>query len=36
MSEDIILALILFSIMGICGVVSLTSQRREKTEDDIV
>ena len=36
MSEDIILALILFGVMGVCGVVSLTSQRREKTEEHIV
>lgn len=36
MSEDIILAIFLFGIMGICGVVSLTSSRREKTEEDIV
>jgi hypothetical protein len=36
MSEDIILALILFGVMGICGIVSLTSSRREKTEEHIV
>ncbi len=35
MSEDIILGLILFGIMGVCGVISLTSQPK-KTEDDIV
>jgi hypothetical protein len=36
MTEDIILALILFGVMGICGIVSLTSSRRGKTEGDIV
>ena len=36
MSEDIILALILFGVMGICGIVSLTSSRMEKTEEHIV
>jgi hypothetical protein len=35
MSEDIILCMLLFSIIGICGVISLTSQPK-KTEDDIV
>lgn len=36
MSEDIILGMLLFSIIGICGLVSLTSIKREKTEEDIV
>ena len=36
MTEDIILALILFSIIGVCGVVSLTSRKRQKPEEDIV
>jgi len=36
MSMDIILALMLFGVIGCCGVVSLTSQRRQKPEEDIV
>ncbi len=36
MTEDIILCMLLFSIIGICGVVSLTSQKRQKPEEDIV
>ena len=35
MTEDIILCILLFSIMGICGIVSLTSQPK-KTEEHIV
>jgi len=36
MTEDIILAILLFGIVGVCGVISLTSPKREKTEDHIV
>jgi hypothetical protein len=36
MTEDIILAMILFGIVGVCGVISLTSVKKEKQEDHIV
>jgi hypothetical protein len=36
MTEDIILAMLLFGIVGVCGIISLTSHRKEKTEDHIV
>jgi hypothetical protein len=34
MSEDIILAIFLFGIVGVCGI--LTSRKKEKPEDHIV
>ena len=36
MSEDIILGMLLFGIVGVCGIISLTSRRKEKPEDHIV
>jgi len=37
MSIDIILALMLFGVIGCCGIVSITSSRkREKIEEHIV
>jgi hypothetical protein len=36
MSEDIILAIFLFGIVGVCGIISLTSHKKEKPEDHIV
>jgi hypothetical protein len=36
MSEDIILGMLLFGIVGVCGIISVTSHRKEKPEDHIV
>jgi len=36
MTEDIILAMLLFGFVGVCGVISLVFPKREKTEDHIV
>lgn len=36
MTEDIILCMLLFSIVGFCAIISLTSQKRQKPEEDIV
>lgn len=35
MTEDIILAIFLLCIVGVCGVISLTSVKKEKPEEDI-
>ena len=36
MSEDIILGMLLFGIVGFCAIISLTSRNKEKSEDHIV
>ena len=36
MTEDIILAMLLFGIVGVCGLISLVFPKIEKTEDHIV
>ena len=35
MTEDIILCIFLFCIVCVCGIISLTSTKKEKPEEDI-
>ena len=36
MTEDIILGMLLFGLIGVCGIISVTSSKKEKPEDHIV